>query len=177
MGLGPELSAVFDVKADSTINQLILIFGSSYILFDGGASLRLKVLKEVWITILVISTFGVLITTAITGFAALHLLGIPLITALLLGSTVASTDPATVVPVGLFVKKTPSDVPVPCVKAVVALPYTVVGVVPKSMMLTEGATVQEIVPDNRTTKKKAFPLVVSAIYAGPSMVDVANSVG
>lgn len=99
MGLGPELAGVFDVKADSTINQLILIFGSSYILFDGGASLRLKVLKEVWITILIISTVGVLITTAIAGYAAVQLLGIPLITALLLGSTIASTDPATLVPV------------------------------------------------------------------------------
>lgn len=99
MGLGPELAGVFDVKADSTINQLILVFGSSYILFDGGASLRLKVLKEVWVTILIISTIGVLITTAITGLAAVQLLGIPLITALLLGSTIASTDPATLVPV------------------------------------------------------------------------------
>jgi cell volume regulation protein A len=99
MGLGPELAGVIDVKTDSTINQLILIFGSSYILFDGGASLRLKVLKEVWITIFIISTLGVLITTAITGFAAVQLLGIPLITALLLGSTIASTDPATLVPV------------------------------------------------------------------------------
>jgi potassium/hydrogen antiporter len=99
MGLGPELAGVFDVKADSTINQLILIFGSSYILFDGGASLRLKVLKEVWITIVIIATVGVLITTAITGLAAFKLLGIPLITALLLGSTLASTDPATLVPV------------------------------------------------------------------------------
>ena len=104
MVLGPELSGVFDVKVDSTINQLILIFGSSYILFDGGAGLRLKVLKEVWITILVISTVGVLITTAITGFAALQILEIPLITALLLGSTVASTDPATLVPVFKQVK-------------------------------------------------------------------------
>ena len=99
MGLGPELAGVIDVKADSTINQLILIFGSAYILFDGGASLRFKVLKEVWITILVISTAGVLITTVITGLAAYQFLGIPLITALLLGSTIASTDPATLVPV------------------------------------------------------------------------------
>ena len=99
MGLGPELAGIFNVQADSTINQLILIFGSSYILFDGGASLRIKVLKEVWITILIISTVGVLITTFITGFAAVQLLGIPLITALLLGSTIASTDPATLVPV------------------------------------------------------------------------------
>lgn len=97
--LGPELLNLLDVKADSTINQLVLIFGSSYILFDGGASLRLKVLKEVWITILIISTVGVLITTFITAFAAVQLLGMPLITALLLGATVASTDPATLVPV------------------------------------------------------------------------------
>lgn len=104
MGLGPELAGFFDVKADSTLNQLILIFGSSYILFDGGASLKLRVLKEVWITIFVISTFGVLITTFITGFAAVYLLGIPVITGLLLGSTIASTDPATLVPVFKQVK-------------------------------------------------------------------------
>jgi potassium/hydrogen antiporter len=99
MVLGPEISGVFDVKADSTVNQLILIFGSSYILFDGGASLRLNVLKEVWITIVVLSTVGVIITTVITGLTAFQILGIPLITALLLGSTIASTDPATLVPV------------------------------------------------------------------------------
>jgi cell volume regulation protein A len=99
MCLGPEVAGIIDVKADSTFNQLILIFGSAYILFDGGAGLRLKVLKEVWVTILVISTIGVVITTAITGLAAFQFLGIPMITALLLGATIASTDPATLVPV------------------------------------------------------------------------------
>ena len=99
MLLGPEVSGLLDIKADSTINQLILIFGASYILFDGGASLRLKVLKEVWITILLISTVGLLLTTFITSFAAMHFLGIPLITALLLGSTIGSTDPATLIPI------------------------------------------------------------------------------
>ncbi len=97
--LGPEVSGLVDVAADSPLNQLILIFGSCYILFDGGASLRLKVLKEVWITILVISTLGVLITAAITGLAAYYLLGVPLIVALLLGASLASTDPATLVPI------------------------------------------------------------------------------
>lgn len=99
VAMGPEFVGILDVKADSAINQLILIFGSSYILFDGGAGLRLKILKDVWITILLISTFGVLITILITGAAAVQFLGIPLITALLLGSTIASTDPATLVPV------------------------------------------------------------------------------
>jgi cell volume regulation protein A len=99
MLIGPGVLGLVDIKADSTINQLILIFGASYILFDGGASIRLKVLKEVWITILVISTVGVLITAAITGIAAYYFLGLAPIAALLLGATLASTDPATLVPV------------------------------------------------------------------------------
>ena len=99
IGLGPELAGVIDVKADSAFNQLILIFGSCYILFDGGAGLRLRVLKKVWITIVAISTVGVLVTVVITGFAASHLLGLPIITALLFGAVIASTDPATLVPV------------------------------------------------------------------------------
>ncbi len=97
--LGPALSGLLDIPASSTFNQIILIFGSCYILFDGGASLKLNVLREVWFTILVISTVGVLITTAVTGLAAVHILNMPLITALLLGATIASTDPATLVPV------------------------------------------------------------------------------
>lgn len=99
IALGPELAGVIDVKADSAFNQLILIFGSCYILFDGGAGLRLSVLKKVWITVVAISTAGVLITVVITGFAAAHLLGLPMITALLFGAVIASTDPATLVPV------------------------------------------------------------------------------
>jgi len=97
--LGPGAAGVLEVKADSALNQLILIFGACYILFDGGASLRLKVLKNVWLTIVILATAGVLITTGITGIAASYLLDIPLIVALLLAATIASTDPATLVPV------------------------------------------------------------------------------
>lgn len=97
--VGPEVCGLVDVPAASALNQFILIFGSCYILFDGGASLRLKVLQEVWITILVISTVGVLITAAITGLAAYYLLGVPWVVALLLGASLASTDPATLVPI------------------------------------------------------------------------------
>lgn len=99
MLLGPGVLGLVNIKADSTINQLILIFGASYILFDGGASIKLKVLKEVWVTIVVISTIGVLITAAITGVAAYYFLGLAPIVAMLLGATLASTDPATLVPV------------------------------------------------------------------------------
>ncbi|TAN42601.1 MAG: sodium:proton antiporter [Nitrospirae bacterium] len=97
--LGPEITGLLQIKADSAINQIMLIFGSCYILFDGGATLRFRVLGEVWITIAVISTVGVLIMTAVTGIAAYYILGVPLIVGLLLGATVASTDPATLVPI------------------------------------------------------------------------------
>lgn len=99
MLVGPETIGLVNIKADSALNQIILLFGASYILFDGGSSLRFKVLKQVWITILVIATVGVVITAAITGVAAYYVLGVPLIVALLLGAALASTDPATLVPI------------------------------------------------------------------------------
>ncbi len=102
--VGPSLLGWVDIKAESSLNQLLLIFGSCYLLFDGGASLRVNVLKEVWITIVSLATFGVLITAAITGVAAYYMLGVPFIVALLLASAIASTDPATLVPVFRQVK-------------------------------------------------------------------------
>jgi cell volume regulation protein A len=57
------------------------------------------VLKKVWITIVVIATVGVLITAGIIALAAHTILGAPPIVALLLGATIASTDPATLVPI------------------------------------------------------------------------------
>jgi potassium/hydrogen antiporter len=99
IALGPQALGLIDIRADSALNQIILLFGASYILFDGGASLRFNVLKQVWITIVVIATAGVLITTGITALAAHAILGVPMILALLLGTTLASTDPATLVPI------------------------------------------------------------------------------
>jgi cell volume regulation protein A len=99
IAIGPEVLGFVNIKADSALNQIMLLFGASYILFDGGASLRFGVLKRVWITILVISTVGVVITAALTGIGAYFVLGVPLMVALLLGATLASTDPATLVPI------------------------------------------------------------------------------
>jgi|SRR5579871_267712 len=99
IAIGPHALDLIAIGADSALNQLILLFGASYILFDGGASLRLSVLKGVWITILTIATVGVLITTAVVATAAHALLGLPLSLAFLLGATLAPTDPATLVPI------------------------------------------------------------------------------
>src|SRR5438105_15819049 len=99
MLIGPQALGLIDIKADSALYQILLSFGASYILFDGGASLRFHVMKQVWITIVVIATVGVVITAVITSTAAHFLLGVPWIVASLLGATLASTDPATLVPI------------------------------------------------------------------------------
>src|SRR5207244_10854703 len=57
------------------------------------------VLKRVWVTIVVIATAGVGVTATVTGLAAYYVLGIAPVVALMLGATLASTDPATLVPI------------------------------------------------------------------------------
>ena len=99
IAIGPQALDLIQINADSALNQIILLFGASYILFDGGAALRIEVLKKVWITIVIIATVGVLITAGIVALAAHVILGATPIVALLLGATIASTDPATLVPI------------------------------------------------------------------------------
>ena len=99
IALGPHGLSAVNIMADSALNQIILLFGASYILFDGGAALRLSVLKKVWITILVIATLGVLINAAIVALAASYVFALPLGVAALLGAVLASTDPATLMPI------------------------------------------------------------------------------
>ncbi len=99
MLIGPQALSLVDIRANSALYQIILLFGASYILFDGGASLRIQVMKQIWITIVVMATVGVVITAAITTAAAHLVLGGPWIVAALLGAVLASTDPATLVPI------------------------------------------------------------------------------
>jgi cell volume regulation protein A len=97
--LGPELLGLLNIPATSTLFWVIIIFAVSYVLFDGGATLRLKVLSRVWISLAIIVTFGVLVTAFVIGFTAHWILGIPVTVGLVLGAAMASTDPATLVPV------------------------------------------------------------------------------
>jgi len=97
--IGPEMLGAVNIHAESALNQFILIFGSCYILFDGGTTLRFDVLKRVWISIALLATIGVVITAFVLAFTAHFLFSLPLLVALLVGSTIASTDPATLVPI------------------------------------------------------------------------------
>jgi potassium/hydrogen antiporter len=38
MAIGPQVLGLIDIRASSALNQIILLFGASYILFDGGVA-------------------------------------------------------------------------------------------------------------------------------------------
>ena len=80
-------------------------FGAAYllgslslavILFDGGLRTPLRSIRIAWAPASVMATIGVVVTAAITGFAAVWLLDLPWIAGLLTGAIVASTDAAAV---------------------------------------------------------------------------------
>ncbi len=66
------------------------------ILFDGGLQTPLKSIKAVWKPASLLATLGVFGTAVITGAAASYILDISLLTGMLLGAIVGSTDAAAV---------------------------------------------------------------------------------
>lgn len=96
--LGPQLLGWVNVENYEIVNQLILTFGAAYILYDGGREIKLKILNKVKFSVILLATVGVLLSTFIVGFAANKIFGISMISALLLGSVIASTDPSVLIP-------------------------------------------------------------------------------
>lgn len=97
--IGPAVLNLINVPSQNQVNQFLLNVGATLILFDGGRGVQFKVLRKVWLSIVMLAIVGVLVTAFTMGFAAHEFLRIPWITAILLGSVIASTDPATLIPV------------------------------------------------------------------------------
>jgi cell volume regulation protein A len=99
IALGPQALGIVDLPADSTANQLVLLFGACLILYHGGTVTSLDVLRRTWISITLLSTVGVAVTAFVMAGTVAWLFGAPMLTALLLGAILASTDPAALVPI------------------------------------------------------------------------------
>lgn len=97
--LGPSVLKVIDITQFQLENQLILTFGSAFILYLGGKEVSLKVLKNVKISVFLLSTLGVLITSFLMAKIINLNFQTSFMTCLLAGSIIASTDPATIVPI------------------------------------------------------------------------------
>src|SRR3954468_19344636 len=99
--LGPSALDVVDVPLPSLGAQLVFTLGVSAILFHGGLSLSVDVLRRVWISLGLLAILGVVLTTIVVGLAAAALFGLPLTEGLLVGAVLSPTDPAILIP--LFV--------------------------------------------------------------------------
>ena len=102
--IGPAFLNILSIESFPVENNLILTFGSAFILYEGGKEINLKVLNKVKVSVGMLSTVGVVISAAVVGAVATRLFNMPIMTALLLGAVIASTDPAALIPVFKQVK-------------------------------------------------------------------------
>jgi NhaP-type Na+/H+ or K+/H+ antiporter len=96
--LGPQALNIVNFGNFSIANQLILTFGAAYILYDGGREVEIRVLNKIKVSVILLSTLGVVVASFIIGYSASKILNIDFIYALLLGSVIVSTDPSVLVP-------------------------------------------------------------------------------
>ncbi|WP_181952631.1 potassium/proton antiporter [Vulcaniibacterium gelatinicum] len=82
--------------SDTRFTYLVGALALAVILFDGGLRTRAAHVRGSVKPAVLLATAGVVITAALTAFAAVHLLALPWLEALLLGTIVASTDAAAV---------------------------------------------------------------------------------
>ncbi|CEN92401.1 MAG: cation:proton antiporter [Paeniclostridium sp.] len=97
--IGPAVLNLISVDSFPIENNLILTFGSAFILYEGGREVNLKVLNKVKVSVGLLATLGVIISTVVVGFATNKIFGLPVMTSLLVGGIIASTDPAALIPV------------------------------------------------------------------------------
>jgi potassium/hydrogen antiporter len=97
--VGPAFINLVSLEGYPIINDLILTFGSAFILYEGGREVKLRVLNNVKITVSILSTIGVVVTSTLIAFAAYYIFNIDFIFGLLLGAVISSTDPASLIPV------------------------------------------------------------------------------
>lgn len=99
---GSSVLDVIDVPFDSLGAQLIFTLGVSLILFYGGLSLSLPILRGVWMSLAMLAVPGVVLTALVVGVTAHFAFDLPWDMAFLVGAVLSPTDPAILIP--LFVR-------------------------------------------------------------------------
>ena len=95
---GPSALDVVDVPFESLGAQLVFTLGVSLILFYGGLTLSLPILRRVWLSLTMLAIPGVVITALIVGVTAHFAFDLPWDVSFLVGAVLAPTDPAILIP-------------------------------------------------------------------------------
>jgi cell volume regulation protein A len=99
---GESALDVLDVPFDSLAAQLMFTLGVSLILFYGGLSLSLPILRQVWVSLALLAVPGVVLNALVVGVTAHFAFDLPWDLAFLVGAVLSPTDPAILIP--LFVR-------------------------------------------------------------------------
>jgi potassium/hydrogen antiporter len=97
--IGPTLLDIVSIEKYPVENNVILIFGSAFILYQGGREVSLRILNSVKTTVILLSTIGVVISALVVQLITSTVFPIEPIFALLVGAVISSTDPATLIPI------------------------------------------------------------------------------
>jgi cell volume regulation protein A len=95
---GPSVLDVVDVPFESLGAQLVFTLGVSMILFYGGLTLSLPILRQVWVSLSLLAVPGVVLTALIVGTSAHFAFDLPWDVSFLVGALLAPTDPAILIP-------------------------------------------------------------------------------
>lgn len=96
--LGPSGLHWTGSAAPSALTTSAVLLGALFMVFEGGRELDARLVPQIWLGVVLLATLGVGITAAGMAVALHLLLHLPWWPALLGGSIVAATDPATIVP-------------------------------------------------------------------------------
>lgn len=96
--LGPQMLDLVRLPATSDVGELIVMGGAVFMLYEGGRAIDLDVLRRIWLGTALLATLGVVITAATLAAAVHYFIGATWPIALLSAAAIASTDPATIVP-------------------------------------------------------------------------------
>ena len=96
--LGPSVADLVDTPVDGLGAQLVFTLGVSLILFHGGLGISLRVISRTAVGLGLLVFPGVMITALIVALVAMPVFSLSFSVALLVGASLAATDPAILIP-------------------------------------------------------------------------------
>jgi potassium/hydrogen antiporter len=96
--IGPSVLDIVENPVEGLGAQLVFTLGISLILFHGGIGISLRVIERTAVGLLLLVLPGVALTALIVGLVAWPVFSVSFSVALLVGATLAATDPAILIP-------------------------------------------------------------------------------